>query len=74
MKKYVSICPRCGSTNVKSIAISSPKEYAWHGAKSLGWEIYNPAKFICKDCDYYGICPKVTTDKIKNFKKKLKKG
>lgn len=64
----------------------SPVELARPGAKKLqervkvnpigsvviGWQPQNPSVFICKDCDYNGICPEIEVSQIKKFRKKLK--
>jgi len=89
MKKleYVRICPSCGSTNLKSFYLMSPVELARPGAKKLqerfkvhpigslviGWQPQNPSVFICKDCDYNGVCPEIKISQIKKFKQKLSK-
>ena len=39
----------------------------------LGWQPSGPTVYICKSCDYYGICPEVGISKIKEFQKKIKK-
>ena len=86
-KKFRYVCPHCASSNLKSIFIMSPVEYGRPGAKKymernkrfpflalyfFGWLPQNPQVYICKDCDYYGICPEVEEDKIEEFKKKIK--
>jgi hypothetical protein len=86
-KKFVQICPQCGSTNVKSIFLISPVELSRPGAKKLkeqiskhpigapiiGWQPQNPSVFVCMDCDYNGICPEIDVEEIEKFRKKLKK-
>ncbi len=83
----VPLCPRCGSSHVKNVYLMSPTEIALPSAKHLkkqlkkipivpmaiGWQPQNPSIYVCKECDYYGICPDVKIDKVKEFKKKLKK-
>lgn len=85
-KKFVEICPKCGSTNVKNFYLMSPIELAKPGAIQLqekvkihpigsimvGWQPQNPSVFVCKDCDYNGICPEIELTQIEKFRKKLK--
>ncbi|MBI2137905.1 hypothetical protein HYU12_05340 [Candidatus Woesearchaeota archaeon] len=86
-KTLIRICPKCGGTNVKSIYLMSPVELSRPGAKKLqerikvhfvgslvvGWQPENPSVFICKDCDYNGICPEIEVSQIETFSGKLKK-
>jgi hypothetical protein len=58
MKKYLTICPKCGSTN-----ITIPPG-------GLDFKMSFP--HYCKDCNNQGIFPEVEIDKVKEFKKKLK--
>jgi hypothetical protein len=81
------ICPRCGSLDVKSQYLSSPMELSRPGSLKLkerlqhmgligpfliGWNPQNPSVYVCKECDYYGICPEIEATKIKEFREKLK--
>ena len=86
-KKYVQICPRGGSINVKNIYLLSPQELALPAAKKLkakmsagklgalgvGWHPENQSVYLCLDCGYNGICPEIEADQLDNFRKELKK-
>lgn len=60
----IHICPKCGSTNLKSAYLASPTELSRPSAGLfrklkhqiaavfLGWQPKNPSVYICKDCDY----------------------
>jgi len=58
-KTLVHICPKCGSTDVKSILLFSPL-------------MANTSAFVCKNCDYNGICPEIEVSQIEKFRKRLK--
>jgi hypothetical protein len=88
MRKNVTpICPRCGSTTLKSIFLISPSELTRPGAKKLkkqasahpiaalllGWQPVNQSVFICMNCDYNGICPEIKVKDIDAFRKEVKK-
>lgn len=65
MKKFVQICPKCGSTNIN--LISNPS--------SIITGLNNTSH--CEDCNYgypIGInFPEVDIDQIENFREELKK-
>ena len=56
-------------------AIVAKKQFSKYPllAPGFGWQPQNPSVFICKDCDYYGICPEVDRNKINAFKASLGK-
>ncbi|MBR9692683.1 hypothetical protein GOV07_01995 [Candidatus Woesearchaeota archaeon] len=65
--KDVSICPKCGSTNLKPATLAGTSD-----ALPLGRGVdFN--KSICEDCEYVGICPILPENEIDNFRKELKK-
>ncbi|MBI2151281.1 hypothetical protein HYU21_00980 [Candidatus Woesearchaeota archaeon] len=82
----VPVCPKCAGTNLKNIYLMSPAELSRPSTKKLqqqikthpfgsplmGWQPENQGVFICKDCDYNGICPEIEVSQIKIFRKKLK--
>jgi len=58
-KKYIKICPRCGSTR-----ITIPQ---------AGLDLKMTLKDRCIDCGEIGNFPEIDINKVKYFKKKLKK-
>lgn len=54
----VSICPKCGSTNIKL----PPK----------GLDIHMTFKDYCQDCNNIGNFPEIDIEQVKNFKKQIK--
>jgi transposase-like protein len=63
MDKYVKICPKCGSTNVK--ADLSQQSFG------AGAEF---SQYKCADCGYFSmIFPEAEKSKVKEFKKDIKK-
>ena len=69
-KRYVPICPKCGSTNIINVYLASPAELSKFGIIGAP---PSPSVFICKKCGYYGICPEIEEDKILDFREKLKR-
>jgi len=57
--KFVKICPKCGSTDVKI-----PK---------AGLDIRMTIKDMCVKCGNIGNFPEVDIDAVKDFKKRLKR-
>ena len=57
-KKYIKICPQCGSINVKM--------------PPAGMDIKMTQRDFCEDCKARGIFPEVEASKIWDFRKKLK--
>lgn len=57
--KYIKICPQCGSTN-----ITIPQ---------AGMDLRLTIKDKCNDCGNIGNFPEVEKEKIKEFKKSIKK-
>jgi len=64
-KRYVIICPKCGSTNVTKFT----GMYSKGGDITSGW--------ICKDCNYgrpYGsLFPEIEESEIEKFRREIKK-
>ena len=58
-KKYIKICPQCGSIKVK--------------LPPAGMDIKMTVTDYCQDCGNRGIFPEVDTSKVEEFKKKLRK-
>ena len=60
-KKFVRICPKCGSTNIKT-DFSNP----------VVWAYGTTTKYKCISCSYLGtIFPEVLRNEVKNYKKEL---
>jgi predicted Zn-ribbon and HTH transcriptional regulator len=57
--KYIKICPQCGSTNIKM--------------PQAGMDLRLTIRDKCNDCGYIGNFPEVDKDKIKEFRKNIKK-
>jgi hypothetical protein len=69
------ICPKCGSTNVQSVYLVSPQESGKVQGKLLvqGYNApENPEVYMCKSCNYYGICSEIEVDDIKEYREGLK--
>lgn len=61
-KKHVKICPKCGSTDIRT-DFNNPAKISY-GA---------PLDYKCLDCGFSSkIFPEVLEEEIINFKKKLK--
>ena len=60
IRNFVRVCPKCASTNLKSelYSASSPESVNFSG-------------FECSDCGYYGMCPEIDVDKLKEFRDNL---
>lgn len=72
----VPICLKCGSTNLKSSVLINPAEYALLSIKAktpVNVVPKNSFTFICKDCDYVGICPEIDEKQVAGFRRKLKR-
>ena len=57
--KYIKICPRCGSTNIK--------------IPHAGMDTKMTFKDECVDCGEIGNFPEIEEDKADKFRKKIKK-
>jgi len=81
MKKWesdekVRICPNCGGLKLKAFLTIGPQEISrWAIANNKQFEGIpsNTDCFLCKNCDYLGICPEIKINKIKGFRENLKK-
>ena len=63
-EKYVKICPKCGSINVK-VDFSNP----------VVWTYGTNVKYKCNSCGHLSLLfPEVLNSNIKNYKKELKSG
>ncbi|MBW2973989.1 hypothetical protein KY346_06400 [Candidatus Woesearchaeota archaeon] len=63
MQKYIKICPKCGSIDIKE-ELDNPAKVRF-GA---------PLDFICQACGFKAkIFPEVKEEEIEDFRKKLKK-
>lgn len=63
MEKYIKICPKCGSIDIKE-ELDNPAKVR------LG----APLDCICRSCGFKAkIFPEVKEDEIEDFRKKLKK-
>lgn len=74
--KKVRICPNCGGLKLKSFLTIGPQEISrWVITNNKHFEGVpsNTDCFLCKNCDYLGICPEIEINKIKEFRKNLKK-
>lgn len=60
MKKFVKICPKCGSINIS---------YQTGVFGQLG---ERTSFDRCNDCDFIGMVPEIERDAIEDFRKKLK--
>jgi len=58
-KRYVKICPNCGSTNIKM--------------PPAGLDVKMTIRDYCQDCKKFGLFPEVEESKAEDFKKKLPK-
>ena len=58
-KKFVKVCPQCGSTNI--------------GIPNMGLDIEMSFKDRCRECGAIGNFIEVEKSKVKEFQKKLKK-
>ena len=58
-KRYVKICPHCGSTRIK--------------IPPAGLDVKMTIKDYCQDCRKFGIFPEVEDQKVEEFRKRLKK-
>lgn len=58
-EKYLKICPKCGSINIK--------------IPPAGMDIKMTVKDYCEDCQNIGNFPEVKESEIENFRKKLRK-
>ena len=56
--KYVKICPKCGSTNIKM--------------PPAGMDIKMTLQDFCEDCKFWGNFPEVKESEVEEFKKELK--
>ena len=64
-KKYILICPKCGSKNIVSNQLNTDTSHLNKGL-SLG--------YFCKDCSYSAaLFPELTEEGYKEFLKKLSK-
>ena len=57
--KYIKICPKCGSTNIKM--------------PHAGMDLKMTSKDECMECREIGNFPEIEEDKIEEFRKKIKK-
>ena len=57
-KKYIKVCPQCGSTNTK--------------IPPAGLDIKMTLPDYCNECKNRGIFPEIEADKLDDFRKKLK--
>jgi hypothetical protein len=58
MKKYLKICPQCGSTNIK--------------IPPAGMDLKMTRQDYCSECGNIGMFPEVEESKVKSFREKLK--
>jgi len=58
-KRYLKICPNCGSTNVK--------------IPPAGLDVKMTIRDYCQDCRKFGAFPEVEESKIGKFRKRLAK-
>ena len=58
-EKYLKICPKCGSVNVK--------------IPPAGMDVKMTIRDYCEDCGNRGNFPEVKKSEIENFRKKLRK-
>lgn len=56
-KKFIKICPTCGSTNIT--------------IPPAGMDLKMSMPDFCKDCDNLGIFPEIEINKIEEFRTKL---
>jgi hypothetical protein len=73
--KKVRICPKCGSINVQSVYLVSPQESGKVQGKLFvqGYNApENPEVYMCKSCNYYGICSEIEIDQVKGYRRELK--
>jgi len=64
------ICPKCGSTNLKSSTLLDAQEIS--RIKAYTFQM-SPNMFFCENCNYFGICPEVDSNDIKQVSNNLKK-
>ena len=63
--KDAYICPKCGSLRLEiTHKMPSPTDFITS---------VPPQNFLCRDCTYEGIVPKIDKDKIEKFRNDLKK-
>ena len=59
---WASMCPKCGSLNVKRYFLSATKGFFFS---------MNPNRFKCNSCKFIGLFPEVDVGKIEEIRKKL---
>ena len=57
-EKYVRICPKCGSVDVK--------------IPPAGLDLKMTKQNYCADCGFIGLFPEIKVSEISNFRKRLK--
>lgn len=79
VKESLYLCPHCGGINLKNSLLASPSDNVRPSLNKIN-KIYltsgfprGPDTFICLDCDYYGVCPKIDDKDIDKFKKQFNK-
>jgi len=68
-KEYITVCPICGSTRLKSPDILKKSDF------SLGTPFMIEtagSEYKCENCSYQGLCPEIFKDKVAKFQKDLK--
>jgi len=74
-EKEVHICPNCGSVDLQGVWTLSPlvlSRYVAEHNKQFEGIASNEDCFLCKDCDFLNICPKVKIKDIGRFQEDLK--
>lgn len=64
-----NVCPRCGSTHLKHDRLLSIHEIGLVGGSN---NYRMPDGYLCMDCLYYGICPIIDDDHVKEFATHIK--
>ena len=69
VKRFVKICPRCGSLNWTMVSMKNPGgSLVIHGGELIRSDV-----FECRDCGYVGTFLEIEQSKVKTFQKTLKK-
>ncbi len=74
-EKEVHICPNCGSVDLQGALTLSPivlSRYIAENNKQLEGLASNEDCFLCQDCDFLNICPKVKIKDVERFQGDLK--
>ena len=73
----IRFCPKCGSTNLKSLIILGTEDMADFASatqkKTFVYQTNMFSSYLCRDCGFKEQCPEATKAELKEFQKEINK-